>query len=223
VAWLRLALDGSLPRPKSRGTPTPGRDWNHQVSHKIPCKIRFSKSLDTKIRETKDLGARRIGLCRPSRPRPSLRMGWGVDKVGCHSGLWKFFRRRLRTAAVPPFRKGRERMGHPRVRGRTRVAVSNQSQNLFALGCIARTFRKPRKVRQPQLWRCQLWKSNMGQPPDFSRAYPIQQFFDFSFGGFEADLADGHLRPADRIANSLLQLLSVGFALRVAKFFQSAA
>jgi hypothetical protein len=58
---------------------------------------------------------------------------------------------------------------------------------------------------------------------DFSSAYPIQQFFDFSSGGLEVELAKGHLRPADGIADSLLQLLSAGFALRVAKFFQGKA
>jgi hypothetical protein len=86
IGWLARRLKIRVPLH-------PGRDWNHHLSHKIPCKIRFSKSLRTKIRETKDLGERRTGLCRPSRPRPSLRMRWGVDKVGCHSGLWKFFRR----------------------------------------------------------------------------------------------------------------------------------
>jgi hypothetical protein len=33
---------------------------------------------------------RLIGFGQLSRPRPSSRTGWAVDKVRCHSGLWKF-------------------------------------------------------------------------------------------------------------------------------------
>jgi len=47
----------------------------------------MSKSLDTKIREAKDLGAWRVGVCQPSRPRPWSRKWGAVDKVGCHNGL----------------------------------------------------------------------------------------------------------------------------------------
>jgi hypothetical protein len=39
---------------------------------------------------------------------------------------------------------------------------------------------------------------------DLSRAHAIKQFFNFLFGGFEVELAKGHLRPADRIADNLL-------------------
>jgi hypothetical protein len=49
--------------------------------------------------------------------------------------------------------------------GRARCG-SIKSQNLLALGWIPRTFRKPRKVRQPQLWRCRLWKIKGGPAPD---------------------------------------------------------
>src|SRR5271167_1891707 len=58
---------------------------------------------------------------------------------------------------------------------------------------------------------------------DFSCAYPIQQFFYFSSGSLEVELAKGHLRPADGVADSFLQLSSAGFALRVAEFFQGTA
>jgi hypothetical protein len=58
---------------------------------------------------------------------------------------------------------------------------------------------------------------------DLSGAYAIQQFFDFASGGLEVELANGHLRPADGIADGLLQLLRAGFALCVAKLFQGTA
>jgi len=45
----------------------------------------MSKNLDTKIRETNDFEAWRIGLCQPSRPRPWSRRWSGVGKVRCHS------------------------------------------------------------------------------------------------------------------------------------------
>jgi hypothetical protein len=48
-------------------------------------------------------------------------------------------------------------------------------------------------------------------------------FSIFFFGGREVELAEGHLRPADGIADRPLQFLSAGFALRVTEFFQSAA
>jgi hypothetical protein len=58
---------------------------------------------------------------------------------------------------------------------------------------------------------------------DFARANAVEQFFYFLLGGFEVELAKGHLRPADGIADSLLQLLSAGFALGAAEFFQGTA
>ena len=47
------------------------------------------------------------------------------------------------------------------------MASRGTKENPPAIGCGARTFRKPRKVRQPQSWRCQ-HKSKVGQPPDVS-------------------------------------------------------
>jgi hypothetical protein len=54
----------------TEGYPPP--PWGLEESSRwqeIPRKIRMSKNLDTKIRTTKDLGARRYGFTRPSLPR----------------------------------------------------------------------------------------------------------------------------------------------------------
>lgn len=55
---------------------------------------------------------------------------------------------------------------------------------------------------------------------DFACANAVKQFFNFSFGSFEVELAKGHLGPAHRIADSPLQLLSATFALGVAEFLE---
>jgi len=53
------------------------------------------KAAWTEIFETNDFGARRVGLCQASRPRPWLRRWRAVDKVRCHTGRAEFVGRLL--------------------------------------------------------------------------------------------------------------------------------
>ncbi len=63
-----------------------GKSLESSQSRGIPSKTRLSKNLNTKLRETKGLGARRIGLGQLSRPRSSS-LSEAVDgKVGYHTG-----------------------------------------------------------------------------------------------------------------------------------------
>ena len=48
------------------------------------------------------------------------------------------------------------------------MASRGTKENPPAIGGGARTFRKPRKVRQPQSWWCQ-HKSKVGQPPTYKQ------------------------------------------------------